>query len=59
MESEIITGPTPCGGDYCVVMFKDSDGNPTEKESAVGYEIQEYQNNGVLLQTSYTRVDRS
>lgn len=53
MTKEIIKGRTPSGGDYTVVMFKDKDGKATDKEHAVSYEIQEYKDDGTLIQTTY------
>lgn len=54
MTSERINEKTPGGGDYSVVYFKDKDGDKTTKENAVHYEIQEYKNDGTLVQITYS-----
>ncbi len=39
---EKINKPTPNGGLYAVVFFKDKNHNPCTKEEAIHYEIIEY-----------------
>ena len=52
--SERINEPTPNGGVYSIVFFKDKDHNPCTKEEAVHYEITEYDNKDFPIYRTYT-----
>jgi hypothetical protein len=48
--------PTPNGGAYSIMYFKDAAGNPVDKESAVAAEAIEYTAGGVMVWRTYLKV---
>jgi hypothetical protein len=54
--SERTDGPTPNGGAYAVVHWRDADGNPTTKGRAVTAEIHEYAADGREIARTYATL---
>jgi antitoxin component YwqK of YwqJK toxin-antitoxin module len=51
--SQRIEGATPNGGVASEIFYQDANGNPAEKEDAVGGELMEYDANGKVIQRTY------
>ena len=49
-----IDEPTPNGGAYSVIYFKDKDGNPCSESAAKHFEIIEYDENNEPIMHTYT-----
>ena len=56
---ERIDGPTPNGGAYAIVYYFDAQGREVPKRLACKIEIQEYNEYGGRIQTTYGGFDPS
>lgn len=45
-------GPTPNGGSYSEINYRDDDGNPVDKEVATRCEIVEYDADGMFISST-------
>lgn len=48
-----IEGPTPKGGAYSLVYYRDADGAPCERDKAVEAEIHECDSDGEVIARTY------
>ncbi len=46
---ERVDGPTPNGGSYSEIFYRDDEGNPVDEAEATRFEIVEYDENGRFL----------
>ncbi len=50
---ERVEETTLSGGTYSITYFFDRDGNPTDKDQAVRFEIQEFDEDGQMIARTY------
>lgn len=48
-----IDGPTPNGGAYAVIYFKDKNGRPCSEKDSVSFEISEFDEQGNSIFRTY------
>lgn len=52
-----VNGPTPSGGDYSEALYFDNNNNLVTPEKAVRIVINEYMNDGTLINTTYASAN--